>query len=236
MPTHRRARDQDAKPTWVADQVSFRPGGPIGILALHAGIEAGTGELAHGIGVSCGHTALVVQQPSSALDHHRPSHHYTPQSVPELVRYLARVTFSLSLHGHNRGRRAIFLGGRNRTEARALAIVLRRSLPDQEVVHDLGEIPAGLRGLNPANPVNLCRDGGVQVEIPIPLLGWRPDGTGGWVHRPEAMDPRLSSSLLCFARSAGGRTIAPVAGGGAGMSAPGGPDREQLPDHPSEME
>lgn len=193
--------------------VSYTPGTGLGVLALHAGIEAGTGELAHEIGRTHGCTSLVVRQAGTTLDHHRPSHHYTADRVPEMGSYLAQVRFSLSLHGHNRRTRAIYLGGRNRTEAYQLAGVLRPALPDWDLVDQLSEIPDGLRGVNPANPVNMSEAGGVQVEIPISLLGWLQNRDGTWDFHDGTVDPRLRAALLSFTRSLLLREVAPLTDG-----------------------
>ncbi len=58
---------------------------------------------------------------------------------------------------------------------------LRAALPGYDVVDDLEEIPPELRGVHPANPVNRCTGGGVQLELP-PRVRSR---TPFWADLPE---------------------------------------------------
>lgn len=78
----------------------------------------------------------------------------------------------------------ILLGGSNRALAHRLAEELRARLDGYEVRDDLASIPEELRGLHPDNPVNRCRLGGVQVELPP-----RPRGLGPYWERPDADPP-----------------------------------------------
>jgi phage replication-related protein YjqB (UPF0714/DUF867 family) len=51
---------------------------------------------------------------------------------------------------------------------------LRRALPAYGVLDDIEQIPKELRGLHPANPVNVPRLGGVQLELPPRVRGTSP--------------------------------------------------------------
>ena len=141
-------------------------GNRVGILALHGGLEAGTSEIAQAAAERCGAGLYTVDQPA-ALAWHVPSIEYHPGHSTGLDRVLSSIDLAVSLHGYGRPhlRPAVLLGGGNRWLASALARYLRyRGVP---VIDRLEEIPAGLRGLHAANPVNLPPGGGVQVELPV---------------------------------------------------------------------
>ena len=58
---------------------------------------------------------------------------------------------------------------------------------------DIDSIPRQLRGLHPANPVNLPRDGGVQIELPPRVRGssplwWDWEGPGLTPHTESLID------------------------------------------------
>ena len=55
-----------------------------------------------------------------------------------------------------------------------LAGELAPRLPGYELVTDLDEIPAELRGSSPHNPVNVPAAGGVQLELPPRVRGLSP--------------------------------------------------------------
>ncbi|MEU5595876.1 poly-gamma-glutamate hydrolase family protein [Streptomyces sp. NPDC020298] len=203
-------------------------GGDVGLLALHGSNEGGTAELAHLVARRCGATSLVFTQPGTPRPVHIPSPRMAVDHCALLRAFLARVSLTVSLHGHMRPEapRTVFLGGGNRDAALVLARELRacsefpacaptpgtharrtvsqdrwlrhmtcdtarRShapnaaapalraddgelrtgpgalAPGFQVVTHVPEIPAGLRGLHPRNPVNLTRRAGVQVELPL---------------------------------------------------------------------
>jgi hypothetical protein len=75
----------------------------------------------------------------------------------------------------------ILVGGGNRALAAHVGATLASALPAYDVVADLGRIPVGLRGLHPHNPVNRCRGGGVQVELPPRARGLGPRGDAATV-------------------------------------------------------
>lgn len=88
----------------------------------------------------------------------------------------------------------ILVGGRRRDLAAVVADALRSAMPRYPVVDDPDAIPTGVRGSHPANPVNLSRGGGVQVELPPGPRGLRhaPDeGRSGEV--PEELEVTASA-------------------------------------------
>ncbi|MGW4443839.1 poly-gamma-glutamate hydrolase family protein [Streptomyces sp. NPDC004682] len=140
----------------------------LGLLALHGGVEGGTAELAEEVAARTGATCLTFSQPSPPRTHIS-SHLLAEAPSRTLETFLSAVSLTISLHGHLRPATpdAIFLGGSNREAARTLAAALRALTPSFTPVTDLTEIPSGLRGLHPRNPVNLTREGGVQIELPL---------------------------------------------------------------------
>lgn len=137
---------------------------PIGVLALHGGLEAGTAEVAIAAAAEAAASVYAVVQPPD-LRWHIPSIRYEPAASPALRSFLEHVNAAVSIHGF--GRRGlegtILLGGSNRRLAGALGRSLRRR--GFEAVDELERIPKSLRGVHPANPVNLPAFGGVQVEL-----------------------------------------------------------------------
>lgn len=138
----------------------------VGFMALHAGLEEGTGELAAAAADANGGSLYEVQV-GSGLWWHVPSTRFHPRHSEALESFLRHVEVVFSIHGYGRRRLGptILLGGSNRQLADDLARSLR-SHTDLHVITDLHSIPRGLRGTHPDNPVNLPRRGGVQVELP----------------------------------------------------------------------
>ena len=76
-----------------------------------------------------------------------------------------------------------------------MAAYLRAALPPAYgVVDDLEEIPRGLRGLHDANPVNLPRDGGVQLELP-PTIRWNKQALNWSDHDGTPRAPQVSTLI-----------------------------------------
>jgi phage replication-related protein YjqB (UPF0714/DUF867 family) len=70
---------------------------------------------------------------------------------------------------------------------------LRAWLPAYEIVTDLAAIPEPLRGQHRANPVNLPRQSGVQIELPPRVRGlspmwWDWEGPGLTPHTEALID------------------------------------------------
>lgn len=150
-------------------------GSPVGIMAFHGGVEAGTAEIAEAAARQSGASLYVVKQPP-ALRWHVPSRAVDPLGSSLLAGWLSHVEVAIALHGYGRVSRPrrILLGGSNRQLAGALARRLGERLTGFEVVTALADMPFELRGLHPHNPVNLPASGGVQVELPPSARGASP--------------------------------------------------------------
>jgi phage replication-related protein YjqB (UPF0714/DUF867 family) len=139
--------------------------GRVGVMALHGGLEVGTAEAAELIATRSNASLYTVVQPVD-LWWHVPSVRYDPRESAKLTRFLEFVGLAVSLHGF--GRRGfedtILVGGRNRRAGAIIAEALRR-VDGIHVVDDTDRIPTELRGIHPANPVNLPEFGGVQLEL-----------------------------------------------------------------------
>ena len=169
-------------------------GSPVGFLALHGGLEPGTEGVAARAAQAAGASSYIVTQPRT-LGWHVPSHRIVTDEVPGLAGFLEHVEVVISVHGYFRPEwpDAVYVGGANRTLAAGLATRLRAALADLEVVDDLQAIPRGLRGVDPRNPVNGSRGGGVQLELPHrarTAVGISPTG---------AVAARLTDALSAFA-------------------------------------
>jgi phage replication-related protein YjqB (UPF0714/DUF867 family) len=175
----------------VEERVRF--GSRVGFLALHGGLEPGTEGVAARAATASGASSYIVTQPRT-LGWHVPSHRIQPRESPALDRFLEHVDVVISVHGYFRPEwpDAVYVGGANRALAAALAARLRPVLPDLAVVDDLGVVPTALRGINPRNPVNGSRGGGVQLELPHVA---RLAGSGA----PTAAADRLTDALVAFA-------------------------------------
>ena len=137
----------------------------VGVMALHGGLEDRTADIAAEVSRQVGASLYAVVQPDD-LRWHVPSIEYDPAASPALRDFLEHVTLAVSFHGF--GRRGmedtVLLGGSNRRAAALLAASLRERT-GLRIVDELDDMPAGLRGMHPRNPVNLPADGGVQVEL-----------------------------------------------------------------------
>lgn len=185
----------------VREEVSLAPGSRVGFLALHGGhLEAMTGAIALAAAGLAGASAYVVHHPRG-LDRHLPSVRYQRDESAALHEFLGHVDVVVSVHGYGRVGwwTRLLVGGANRTLAAALAAELAPRLPDYELVTDLDVLPAGLRGLSPANPVNATPGGGVQLELPPRVRGASPlsppADADGWSPPTRA----LVDGLVAFA-------------------------------------
>jgi hypothetical protein len=70
--------------------------------------------------------------------------------------------------------RQVLVGGTNRQLAALLSEELEGRLAGFAVISDVALIPAELRGLHPANPVNRPPAGGAQLELPPSARGTSP--------------------------------------------------------------
>ncbi|HEX5613690.1 MAG TPA: poly-gamma-glutamate hydrolase family protein [Acidimicrobiia bacterium] len=146
-----------------------------GFLALHGGLEQGTAEIAREAAEGAGASYYAVVQPAG-FRWHVPSHRFAAGASTALDEFCAHVEVAVSVHGFGRAGwwTRLPLGGTNRELAAELADELRHALPGYEPITDLDQIPAELRGLHAQNPVNRCRRGGVQLELPPRVRGLGP--------------------------------------------------------------
>jgi phage replication-related protein YjqB (UPF0714/DUF867 family) len=141
---------------------------PFGLMAFHGGnLEEGTDVIASAVAEQAGASLYAVRQPVT-LRWHVPSIEVTPADSPALATFVEHVDVAIALHGYGRDGMwtTLLLGGRNRDLAEHVGGHLRAAMPGYEVVDDLDAIPRDLRGVHRANPVNLTRSAGVQLELP----------------------------------------------------------------------
>jgi phage replication-related protein YjqB (UPF0714/DUF867 family) len=158
----------------VREECELRGG--IGFMAYHGGnLEAMTDVIAREAAHRSGASYYGVLQPKG-MEWHIPSHHVCREHSSQLDGFLDHVHTVITIHGY--GRRGLFtsllLGGRNRDLAHHVGGHLRRHLPAYRIVTDLEEIPTGLRGQHAANPVNVPKHAGVQIELPPRVRGSSP--------------------------------------------------------------
>jgi phage replication-related protein YjqB (UPF0714/DUF867 family) len=184
-------------------------GNDIGVLAYHAGLEAGTWEVAADVADRSGCSLYALRQPPD-LRWHVPSASVDPVAAPGLARVLDHVRLALSVHGYGRRSRPweILLGGQNRTVAGEVAAALREGVADVVVIDDLAAIPPALRGLHPANPVNRPPEQGVQIELPI---------------RVRLSPEHRAAVAAVLAQVVARRTVSGSGGGGSGGGGSPGP-------------
>jgi phage replication-related protein YjqB (UPF0714/DUF867 family) len=184
----------------VEEQVELRSG--FGFMAFHGGsLERVTDEIADAAAEAAGASRYVVRLPEG-FRWHVPSQLVDPAQSPALARFLDHVEVAVAVHGYGRDEHwtTLLLGGQNRDLAAHLGAHLRTAVPQYEVVDDVARIPATLRGLHPANPVNRPPGAGVQLELPPRIRGIGPhwaDHDG----RPVPHTMALVEGLAAAARS-----------------------------------
>jgi phage replication-related protein YjqB (UPF0714/DUF867 family) len=146
-----------------------------GFMAFHGGLEGGTETIALDAAAAAGASVYAVVQPAT-LRWHVPSHQVRPEYSNALAAFLDHVEVAIAVHGYGRRDRAnhVLLGGQNRALAAHVAARLRAGLPEFEVIDDLDEVPAEMRGVHPQNPVNRPPLAGVQLELPPRARGASP--------------------------------------------------------------
>jgi phage replication-related protein YjqB (UPF0714/DUF867 family) len=148
----------------------------VGFMAYHGGsLEEQTDVIAALAAERSGASYYAVLQPET-VQWHIPSHKVSPSSSSALEKFIDHVDVAITIHGFG-GRdhfTSLLLGGQNRELAEHVAAHLRPRLVDYEIVTDLDRIPKDLRGLHPANPVNLPTRQGVQIELPPRIRGSSP--------------------------------------------------------------
>jgi phage replication-related protein YjqB (UPF0714/DUF867 family) len=182
----------------VEEEVRLRSS--FGFMAFHGGsLEEMTDVIAAEAAERSGASLYVVRQPSD-FQWHIPSNKIDPAHSEVLASFIEHVDVTVAVHGFGRMDMwmTLLLGGQNRDLAQRLGASLAASLPEYDVVHDLEQIPAALRGMHPANPVNLPSGGGVQLELPPRVRGMGPfwadwDGDGFTPHT-EALIEGLAAT------------------------------------------
>jgi phage replication-related protein YjqB (UPF0714/DUF867 family) len=167
----------------------------VGFMAYHGGsLEAMTDVIARRAAERSAASLYAVIQPDGMREH-LPSIQVRPAESPRLAAFLDHVDIVVTVHGY--GRRGLFssllLGGTNRVFADHVGESLRAALPAYDIVTDVESIPKPLRGLHRDNPVNLPRDGGVQIELPPRVRGssplwWDWEGPGLTPHTEALID------------------------------------------------
>lgn len=137
---------------------------PVVIMALHGGVEHATFRLAEEIADATDSSLYAVVQPDDFF-WHVPSIEFDPAKSAALASMMAHADVAVSLHGFGRPgfEDAVLIGGTHRPLANAIAAAMRAV--ELRAIDRLAAIPVGLRGVHPANPVNLPRNGGVQIEM-----------------------------------------------------------------------
>jgi len=168
--------------------------GRFGIMAFHGGnLERTTDVIATEVASRTGSSIYAVVQ-AHPLREHIPSTAFDPAQSSALAGFLSHVDTVISLHGYGREDRLwdLLIGGHNRPLAAHLAGHLRGGLPEPfGVIDDLDDIPAGLRGQHPDNPVNLPHNAGAQIELP-PASRWNRDESNWSDHAGTGRAPQVS--------------------------------------------
>ncbi len=180
-----------------------------GFMAFHGGnLEEGTDLIATSAATASGASLYAVRQPSN-LRWHVPSIEVAPTESPALATFLAHVEVAVAIHGFGRAGlwTTLLLGGHNRSLAAHLAGHLRASIDAcYTVVDDLDQIPKDLRGVHRHNPVNACRQGGVQIELPPRIRSHGPF----WADLPSgAPIPHTADLVQALAAAAAAWATAP---------------------------
>ena len=167
----------------------------VGFMAYHGGsLEAMTDVIASRAAERSSASLYAVVQPEG-MRQHLPSIQVRPAESAVLATFLDHVDIVVTVHGY--GRRGLFgsllLGGTNRVFADHVGDSLRSTLPAYDIVTDVDAIPKQLRGLHRDHPVNLPREGGVQIELPPRVRGssplwWDWEGPGLTPHTEALID------------------------------------------------
>jgi len=145
-----------------------------GIMAFHGGnLERTTDVIAAEVAERTNSSLYAVVQ-APPLRQHIPSTAFDPAHSTALRGFVAHVDIVIAIHGYGREDRFwdLLLGGQNRELAGHVGDHLRGGIDERfGVIDALDDIPQGLRGQHPDNPVNLPTRAGVQIELP-PTTRW----------------------------------------------------------------
>ena len=147
-----------------------------GFLAFHGGsLERMTDRIAAEAAERSGASLYAVVQPPD-MRWHLPSIEVTPDASEDLAAFLDHVEVAVAVHGFGRHGlwSTLLVGGGNRSLAEHVGGHLASALTDHQVCTDLDVMPTELRGVHSDNPVNRCRSGGAQLELPPGVRGLTP--------------------------------------------------------------
>jgi phage replication-related protein YjqB (UPF0714/DUF867 family) len=143
--------------------------GKVGVMAIHGGnIERGTEQIAVHIAEKSNSSLYVISPRTQKRDwkFHISSNKISPRDSEKLAQFLEHVSTAISIHGHVIKRNVICVGGLNQALRRSIVQSLRGDFDVVDAVEE-GGICRNLSAKNPKNIVNLTRDKGVQIEIPL---------------------------------------------------------------------
>lgn len=200
-------------------------------MAYHGGaLEHYTDIIADEAAARVGASYYAVLQPDD-LQWHIPSHRVSADESAALRSFVDHVDVVITVHGYGREGMwtTMLLGGQNRDLADHVAGHLSASLPEYTIHTDLESMPRELRGMHHANPVNLPRGKGVQIELPPRVRGAGPmwaDWRGpGHVPHTQALIGALADAAATWVRAPDARaTSVPRrgdSGGGRGAGSAG---------------
>lgn len=158
----------------VSETVTLRS--VFGFMAIHGGdLELATDVIASRAAEQSDASYYGVTHPPGNRVH-LSSIRYQCAESPALASFIDHVDVVVSVHGYGRRSKwmTLLLGGSNRGLAAHIGGAIAGHLEDYDVVTTLSAIPRELRGLHPANPVNLPAHGGVQLELPPRVRGLSP--------------------------------------------------------------
>jgi phage replication-related protein YjqB (UPF0714/DUF867 family) len=179
----------------------------LGFMAYHGGqLEKVTDVIASTAAAkaSCSYYGVLQSDNDEVI--HLPSKTVSPAESPTLASFVDHVDTVVTIHGFGRKRlwHALLLGGQNRTLATHVARHLRRRLPDYDIIDSVPDLPVGLAGMHPANPVNLPRSKGVQIELPATVRWnrkgrhWSDLGEHGRAPQVQALIDGLAEAAIAW--------------------------------------
>lgn len=165
--------------------------GKVGMMAIHGGnIERGTEQIAYYVAHHSDSSLYVISPRTKKRDwkFHISSNKINPKESEKLSTFLNHVSTAISIHGHVIKRNIICVGGLNHILRRKIVESLSDDFEVTDAMED-GGICRNLSARNPKNVVNLTRDRGVQMEIPLTLRKV-------FEHRPYEEMPTDETKLL----------------------------------------
>lgn len=155
-----------------------------GFMAYHGGtLEKATDAIARDAAARSGSSFYgIVQCDPEPL--HVPSTAIEPSQSAAMTAFLDHVDVVVTVHGYGRDelRHTVLVGGTHAGLRDHLVATLGPSLDGYRFLTEPEEIPRGLAGRHPDNPVNRPAEGGVQLELP-PTLRWHYE-RHGWSDDP----------------------------------------------------